>query len=191
MMNLFSIPNIMIVLHTDNVDTLNTCIESGKKVFILFYMDGCGPCNATRPEWKKLENVLTYGNDVVVADVEQGHLSHVKHLKHPPQGFPAMLMITNHGKTQQYYEDSQVRDKNRTVDSFVEWVKLNMKKSNLSKSRRMHKRGGKWSRKYKKSVNCKKPKGFSQKQYCKYGRATAVGTIHAVPRSYNRTHFFS
>jgi len=28
----------------------------------------------------------------------------------------------------------------------------------------------KWSRKYKKSINCKKPKGFSQKQYCKYGK---------------------
>ena len=27
-----------------------------------------------------------------------------------------------------------------------------------------------WSLKYKKSINCKKPKGFSQKQYCKYGR---------------------
>jgi len=25
----------------------------------------------------------------------------------------------------------------------------------------------KWSNKYKKSINCKKPKGFSQKQYCK------------------------
>lgn len=30
--------------------------------------------------------------------------------------------------------------------------------------------GGKWSRKYKQSINCKKPKGFSQKQYCKYSR---------------------
>lgn len=28
----------------------------------------------------------------------------------------------------------------------------------------------KWSQKYKKSINCKRPKGFSQKQYCKYGR---------------------
>ena len=27
-----------------------------------------------------------------------------------------------------------------------------------------------WSRKYKKSINCRKPKGFSQKQHCKYGR---------------------
>jgi hypothetical protein len=28
--------------------------------------------------------------------------------------------------------------------------------------------GKKWSAKYKKSINCKRPKGFSQKQYCKY-----------------------
>lgn len=28
----------------------------------------------------------------------------------------------------------------------------------------------KWSLKYKRSINCKRPKGFSQKQYCKYGR---------------------
>ena len=28
----------------------------------------------------------------------------------------------------------------------------------------------KWSIKYKKSINCTRPKGFSQKQYCKYGR---------------------
>lgn len=27
-----------------------------------------------------------------------------------------------------------------------------------------------WSMKYKRSINCKHPKGFSQKQHCKYGR---------------------
>lgn len=31
-------------------------------------------------------------------------------------------------------------------------------------------KGGKWSAKYKRSINCKKPKGFSQKQHCLYGR---------------------
>ena len=30
----------------------------------------------------------------------------------------------------------------------------------------------KWTLKYKKSINCNRPKGFSQKQYCKYGRKT-------------------
>ena len=41
-----------------------------------------------------------------------------------------------------------------------------------TRRKRRHSVGGKtkkrrWSRKYKLSINCKKPKGFSQKQYCK------------------------
>lgn len=32
------------------------------------------------------------------------------------------------------------------------------------------KKGRKWSAKYKKSINCQKPKGFSQKQHCYFGR---------------------
>jgi hypothetical protein len=33
-------------------------------------------------------------------------------------------------------------------------------------------KGGKWSAKYKRSIDCSNPKGFSQKQHCKYGRKT-------------------
>lgn len=32
------------------------------------------------------------------------------------------------------------------------------------------KKGRKWSAKYKKSINCQKPKGFSQKQHCRFGK---------------------
>ena len=39
-----------------------------------------------------------------------------------------------------------------------------------SKTRKSKKGGRKWSLKYKRSINCKRPKGFSQKQHCKYGR---------------------
>lgn len=38
------------------------------------------------------------------------------------------------------------------------------------KRKRKSKKGGKWSMKYKRSINCRKPKGFSQRQHCKYGR---------------------
>jgi hypothetical protein len=38
----------------------------------------------------------------------------------------------------------------------------------IMRKKQMTKR--KWSRKYKQSINCSRPKGFSQKQYCKYGR---------------------
>jgi len=36
--------------------------------------------------------------------------------------------------------------------------------------RTTQKGGRKWSMKYKKIINCNRPKGFSQKQHCKYGR---------------------
>jgi hypothetical protein len=40
-----------------------------------------------------------------------------------------------------------------------------------SHSRRYKGKGGKkWSTKYKKSINCNRPRGFSQRQYCAYGR---------------------
>jgi hypothetical protein len=32
----------------------------------------------------------------------------------------------------------------------------------------------KWSLAYKKSINCNKPKGVSQKQHCKYGKTKKV-----------------
>ena len=32
--------------------------------------------------------------------------------------------------------------------------------------------GKKWSLKYKKSINCNRPRGFSQRQHCKYGAKT-------------------
>jgi hypothetical protein len=42
------------------------------------------------------------------------------------------------------------------------------KKTELTVKNKTKKR--RWSMKYKKSINCKNPKGFSQKQHCKYGR---------------------
>lgn len=43
----------------------------------------------------------------------------------------------------------------------------------------------KWSAKYKRSIDCKKPKGFSQKQYCKYGQKTVLKnrkTVSKMPK---------
>ena len=44
---------------------------------------------------------------------------------------------------------------------------IKTKSKNKSKNKSKSK---KWSDTYKKSINCKSPKGFSQRQYCKYGR---------------------
>jgi hypothetical protein len=43
-------------------------------------------------------------------------------------------------------------------------------KKYIMKTRKNKKSKKRWSLKYKKSINCKRPRGFSQRQYCKYGR---------------------
>jgi hypothetical protein len=164
------------------------------KVFILIFMEGCGPCNATRPEWKKMKNVLNKDflnrNDIVIASIDHQLAEGLKNLTTKPSSFPTMIFITNSGKDVENYEDSTINNKDRTIDSFVEWINLKSGEKNISKSdnenyvphkthKKRHnkliggtrkKRGGKWSLKYKNSINCKRPKGFSQKQHCKYGR---------------------
>jgi hypothetical protein len=164
-----------------------------KKCFILIFMEGCGPCNATRPEWKKMENVLNKDflnrNDIIIASIDHQLAEGLKNMTSKPASFPTMRFITNSGKDVENYEDSKINNKDRTIDSFVEWVQLKSGDKNTSnsdkknhlphKTHKRHnklvggtrrKRGGKWSLKYKRSINCKRPKGFSQKQHCKYGR---------------------
>lgn len=155
------------------------------KVFILFYMEGCGPCNATRPEWSKLKNVLSddflNNENAIIASIDKDLFSKLKNIKNEPMSFPTMRFITNAGEKSETYEDSEISNKDRTIDSFIEWIKLKTgkneitinkrtKKINEYSNKKTKKIGGKWSLKYKRKINCKNPKGFSQRQYCKYGR---------------------
>lgn len=178
------------------IDKLNNQLESKNgKIFILFYMEGCGPCNATRPEWSKLKNVLSKeilnNDDIAIAAIDQELSSKLNNIKSEPSSFPTMRFITDAGENVENYEDSDITTKDRTIDSFVEWINSKIDKTkhlkknmeggkkrntkNITKRRNSRKSrknnyGGKWSSKYKRSINCNRPKGFSQKQYCKYGR---------------------
>ena len=175
------------------IEELDTMLGNKNiKTFLLIFMEGCGPCNATRPEWSKIKNVLSRNflkrKDIVVAAIDNNLADKLVNLKIKPSGFPTMRFITDGGNTSENYEDSNNIKKDRTIDSFIEWIhlktgeNLNMQKSNKpykknksnknNKTHKKHKKqkSGKWSLKYKKSINCNKPKGFSQKQYCKYSR---------------------
>jgi thiol-disulfide isomerase/thioredoxin len=184
----------------DKLAHVNKSIKHGKHVFVLVYMEGCGPCNATRPEWAKLESALKdqYGKNeqLVVVDINKDFVEKMEHIG-SVDGFPTMKYIANQGATVETYENSGVKNKDRSTDSFINWIEQNINdvvsteetsspqhvfkrltrrnksKHNRTKHRATKSRkykGGKWSRKYKASINCKRPKGFSQKQYCKYGR---------------------
>ena len=163
--------------------------NNNTKIFMLIHMEGCGPCMATLPEWKKLEHILKkyqYRNDIAVVDIERQTLNNLKTIKNQPNSFPTIRYITNKGKFVENYEDSSVENKDRSIDSFVEWINSKLtdknyennfqkkynktfKKNQENKTKKYY-GGRKWSLKYKRSINCRRPRGFSQKQYCKYGR---------------------
>ena len=169
------------------ISFLNSSIKNGDKIFILFYMVGCGPCEATIPD--KYKNNNKYSN-VLVVDIDKDLFSEVKGLDFQLAGFPTIKYISDGGKKAVDYEDSTIKVKDRTIDSFVNWIQSTVDKQSggfvYSRNKNKHNsasvrqhtssrksfRGGKWSRKYKKSINCKKPKGFSQKQYCKSRKHT-------------------
>lgn len=173
----------------DMVEKLDSYLGNKKtKTFLLIFMEGCGPCNATRPEWSKIENVVSpkmlQRDDIVIAAIDNNLATKLQNLKTQPSGFPTMKFITNGGITSENYEDSNIRKKDRTIDSFMEWIhsktmqhkrnKTNKynKPNKYNKTQKYNKKqtGGKWSLKYKRSIKCNRPKGFSQKQHCKYGR---------------------
>lgn len=171
------------------IEQLNSHLtDKDNKIFILFYMEGCGPCNATRPEWNKLKNVLSPDfmkrPDIAIVSIDHELVGKLKNIGNEPNSFPTIRYMSEEGNINENYEDSNIENKNRTIDSFVEWIKLKTGENNITTSEphkiiKQHKSksykkkkqaGGKWTRKYKRSINCKKPRGFSQKQYCKYGR---------------------
>lgn len=122
----------MILAHSDKVDEVDSYIDQGKHVFILVYMEGCGPCMMTKPQWLLINKMLKdkYKNDdsIVVADIENDKLSKLKHVG-DVDGFPTMKYIhkNNNGMLDvETYENANIKNKDRTTKSFVEWIEGKM-----------------------------------------------------------------
>jgi thiol-disulfide isomerase/thioredoxin len=157
----------MIFLHIvsskEDVEKLNKYIEQGKDVFILLYMEGCGPCEATRPEWAKIKSNLGEqykdNNDVVIVDMNKDLAPLLNHIG-SIDGFPTMKYINNKGDNIETYESSSIKNKDRSVDSFVNWIESKITKvvdngspkklhSRLSKKKNLRSKKGKSRRSQK------------------------------------------
>jgi chromosome segregation ATPase len=70
-----------------------------------------------------------------------------------------------------YSLKSTLRELETALSAIVdEEARLNIGRGRKRKLRATHKRGkkgGAWTAKYKRSINCNRPRGFSKKQYCK------------------------
>ena len=150
-------------LHVDpstrqKLNQVNYHIKNGKPTFLLIYMEGCGPCNSTRPEWNKLQNSLFATNpEILITDIDQTLSNEVFKLP-PPLGFPTMKFIQ--GSVVENYEDCpNIERKDRSVESFIQWIHSKIpkttkltkhKKKPAKKSTKKHKtKGGRRRRKYK------------------------------------------
>jgi hypothetical protein len=144
----------------DKIEKLNNNIQNGKHIFLFLSMDGCGHCISTKPNWDNIKYKLkTNNNNYVVARINSNLFDKVKGIGSEPSGFPTLRYIK--GDKVKEYEDDGFRD--RSTDSFVEWIKnkVNEKKggSKKRKSRKTSSRkggkkasrkGGKKTRKSKK-----------------------------------------
>jgi hypothetical protein len=118
----------MIILNAsdpNNAKKINDIIKNTKHVFILVYMVGCGPCNATRPEWKKMcqtiENKYSSNGNVAILDLDSKFMNEVKGIG-DISGFPTMKYISNNENKIESYEDSNIPDKKRSSESFINWI---------------------------------------------------------------------
>jgi len=109
------------------MNEFKTYYETVPQIFMLIYMDGCGPCNETKPEWFKLENVLKKyktNKKIAIMSIERQFLEklHLKGMKEPTS-FPMMIYLHNQ-KAENYEDASELPDneKDRKIDSFVKWI---------------------------------------------------------------------
>ena len=160
-------------IHINNesgVIQLKNSINTNKDIFMLIYMDGCGPCNQVRPEWKKLENVLhkhitnpKYKN-VVIIDINKDILEQTKTNIKSPIGFPTITFVSKNGSIQENFEDSASPNKNREIDAFVSWIETKLHKNapiknyRLTKKHKPHKGGSRRKRSTKTKTKTNKNK---------------------------------
>jgi len=99
-------------------------------------MEGCGPCNATRPEWAKLTRVLhrDFANrgDISIVDIDTDLADNLAFLLSKPDSFPTIRFISRYGKEVEQYEDSPIETKDRSIDSFIKWIKLKTGEKNIT-----------------------------------------------------------
>jgi len=122
--------------------------ESQKKhVFVMFFMNGCGPCNYTKPLWEEIAKIFNNKKDVLICAVESEVIGHI----FPDSGitgFPT-LRYYHRGIFKENFQGSQ-----RSVDEFKKWINNAIKKKrkggkthkkyNLKKRRSSRKRTRNW-----------------------------------------------
>ena len=90
------------------VNNLNKEIKNGKQIFIFIFMDGCGPCNTTKPLWDnvrpKLEQQYKNDDSTIVVRLNKDLFTKFHNIGEEPAGFPTLRRIADSGNIIEEYE---------------------------------------------------------------------------------------
>ena len=113
------------------VNKLNKEIKNGKQLFIFIFMDGCGPCNTTKPLWDnvrpKLEQQYKNDDSTIVVRLNKDLFNKFHNIGEEPAGFPTLRRIADSGNIIEEYENSGLDKLDRSTDSFINWIKKHVK----------------------------------------------------------------
>ena len=122
--------NTPIILSENDISSLK-----GKHGVVLFYMDGCNPCNMIKPHWNKAIEELKndVGEEIILGAIEREKLNsfnnHINVNRHV-NGFPTILYLhpSNHNSPEVYKGNREHKD-------IKEWI---IEKKNRSSGAKKH-----------------------------------------------------
>jgi hypothetical protein len=114
-----------------------------------------------------LQKQYANNKDIVIIDLNKDLLPFVKNVGNV-SGFPTMKYITDKGHVIESYEDSGIKNKDRSADSFINWVESKVLKgkivsTTMSGPDHVYKRLSKNEKTRKKHFKKPKSKGKSKK----------------------------
>lgn len=127
----------------ESISKVNKAIDSGKHVFLMFFSNGCPPCEASKPNWDNLNGHSDIKNkeNVVVARIEAG-LHNADNMGATITGVPTFRYIKNkqieelkNGETKHFVDIINEKAGSKTGDKSDNEKKHKFNnKSNLSNS---------------------------------------------------------
>ena len=91
----------------------NEHFSNNKTEFIMFYVDWCGHCKNTKPEFQKLMDAGIQGVDIKMLNAEKEGEERAKEMK--VEGYPTIVLVKEDGST-------QTCNAERNVESWKAWV---------------------------------------------------------------------
>ena len=153
----------MIFLHINeagtNAQLFDKYVSEGKTLFAFIHMDGCGHCVHAKPEWAGLQHTLMakykHMGNIVIADVNSKALPKIRKVT-GIIGFPTIMMISQHGNKKEDFENGAQFNKTRTLNGFMEWIELNIRKLPTHGKTKRAQKGGRKTKKLRKSRKSRK-----------------------------------